>query len=709
MATRDMLDMTCAEWFEHYRARLPELWKMIQKNDDAISFEKDVEEWIKTQLKTGLLSESQQAAADCLLHLITQSETPCLECSEEKVLKCQTLQSLWRGIREDNQLNHPDFYHEMYHLFSQFKGISSRQPSSEELRNAIERWPSGLDEQVKTIRNHNRKRMVRLLAQEISSVSSGLPPGRFRFESNLTESEKVQQVEAWWHDHRFQLAMAIRDPERLNRYLGYSLSESVITRLRKAYDKGIPFFITPYYLSLLNIAQDGYDDRTIRDYIIYSEELIRNFGSIRAWEREDIINPEEGNAAGWLLPDASSVHRRYPEVAILIPDTMGRACGGLCASCQRMYGFQKGNLNFDLDALKPQQGWLEKLRNCMDYFESDSQLRDILITGGDALMSQNKTLRILLQEIVKMAKRKRIANLARNDNDKFAELQRIRLGTRLPVYLPFRINDELIEILKEFRQEGLKAGISQFIIQTHFQSPLEMTPEAVAGIRKLLSAGWVITNQLVFTVPASRRGHTARLRQVLNENGVIGYYTFSVKGFEENKALFTPNCRSEQEVVEEKSYGTLSEPAIRELITILDEPMKLRKSIPELLTAYNLPFMATDRSVMNLPGVGKSLTYRLAGIDQEGRRILAFTHDATRRHSPIIEHFPEVFIKERKSVGEYLRQLRELGEEVEKYDTVWQYRSAQTEPRFKFYEYPSQPHSVTSVLTHLAEEELINE
>lgn len=702
MATCNMLDMTCAEWFELYREKLPELWKMIQQHDDARSFEKTVAEWLKTRMEDSSLTISQQEAGRCLLQLIAQSETPCLECSEEEVLECCTLRQLWKGIRKDHQLNHPDFYHELYRLFAQFAGDTSAPVRPEEVSEWLERWPSGLDPDVRTIREQNKQRIVEQLIADISQFDDQAPPGRFRFRPGRTYEKKHQLVMEWWNDHRFQLAMAIRDPEKLNRYLGDTLSEEVLARLRTAYDKGIPFFITPYYLSLLNPGKTGYDDRTIRDYIIYSSELIDNFGSIKAWEREDIVNPEEGNVAGWLLPDAHSVHRRYPDVAILIPDTMGRACGGLCASCQRMYGFQKGNLNFDLEALKPQKGWLENLELCMTYFENDSQLRDILITGGDALMSQNKTLRILLDEIIRMAIRKKEMNSYRPDGEKYAELQRIRIGTRLPVYLPCRINDELIEILKEFRQKGLEAGITQFIVQTHFQSPLEMTSEAEEAIRKLLSAGWIITNQLVFSVPASRRGHTAKLRQVLNENGVICYYTFTVKGFDENKHLFAPNGRSVQEQLEEKCFGSLPEPAVNEVLSVLTNPKQLKGALHEILEAYNLPFMATDRSVMNLPGVGKSMTYRLAGLDESGRRILAFSHDATRRHSPVIEHYPEVYIRERKSIGEYLRQLREMGEDPDCYDSIWNYRTAETEARFRFYEYPDQSQQITRKITNLA-------
>ena len=87
----------------------------------------------------------------------------------------------------------------------------------------------------------------------------------------------------------------------------------------------------------------------------------------------------------------------------------------------------------------------------------------------------------------RMAVRKRKANQERPEGEKYAELQRIRLGSRLPAYLPMRINDELVDILREFKEKASTVGIRQFIIQTHFQTPLEVTPEAEEGIRKLLS------------------------------------------------------------------------------------------------------------------------------------------------------------------------------------------------------------------------------
>ena len=125
-----------------------------------------------------------------------------------------------------------------------------------------------------------------------------------------------------------------------------------------------------------------------------------------------------------------------------------------------MYDFQSERLNFEFESLRPKESWDHKLRRLMAYFEEDTQLRDILITGGDALMSQNKTLRNILEAVYRMACRKRKANQARPDGEKYAELQRVRLGSRLPAYLPMRIDDQLVEVLKEFRG-GFVAGFWQ--------------------------------------------------------------------------------------------------------------------------------------------------------------------------------------------------------------------------------------------------------
>ena len=696
MKQKKMLALTLSQLGLLYRQELPDLAALADACCDGAEFRMRLGEFVDRH------AAAESEAAEQIRLLIGYDGQEVHELSTDCRLEIQTLTLLWQFLtgRLENPEMPSDLFVDLFHLFRLLDGAEIPLPSPQRVRSRTERWPSGLDEAVRAIRADNRERMLHLLVQKIENRKSKTP-SRYRFAEGMTYDEKYRQVAAWWDDFRFQLAMAVKSPSELNRFLAGSLSSETMYLLSKARKKGMPFFATPYYLSLLDVTGDGYDDAAIRSYILYSPQLVETYGRIRAWEREDVVEADKPNAAGWLLPDGHNIHRRYPEVAILIPDTMGRACGGLCASCQRMYDFQSERLNFEFEALRPKESWDHKLRRLMNYFEEDTQLRDILITGGDALMSQNKTLRNMLEAVYRMACRKRRANAGRPDGEKYAELQRVRLGSRLPAYLPMRVNDELVEILREFREKASAVGVKQFIVQTHFQTPLEVTPEAEEAIRKILSAGWLITNQLVYTVAASRRGHTARLRQVLNSLGVVCYYIFSVKGFEENRAVFTPNSRSMQEQVEEKVYGRLTAGQASELDALLADGRDTAAKLRRFMRKYRLPFLATDRSVLNLPAIGKSMTFRLVGLTPEGRRILRFDHDRTRRHSPIIDRMGEIFIVESKSVAAYLRQIGKMGEDPEDYASIWAYTRGETEPRFGLYEYPGFDFGVTGRMSNL--------
>jgi lysine 2,3-aminomutase len=561
-------------------------------------------------------------------------------------------------------------------------------------------WPSGVDPTIQQAREESKQRIIRKLISRLGRRHSISTP--YFLPDFWSFEEKQRQIEEWWSTNRFHLHLVIKNPDELNFFLDNTLSEETMQILHDAKKKGIPFFVTPYYLSLLDITGQTFDDAAIRSYILYTSELVETFGEIKAWEKEDEVEPGRGNAAGWILPEGRNIHRRYPEVAILIPDSIGRACGGLCASCQRMYDFQSKRLNFNLKELAPKESWPSKLKKLTNYFEEDTQLRDILITGGDALMSRNATLRNIFEAIYKMALQKKIANEHRPDGEKFAEIQRIRLGTRLLAYLPMRVDEELISILKIFRDKASKIGVKQFFIQTHFQSPLEMTKEAREAIRRITSVGWIITNQLVYNVAASRRGHTVKLRKTLINNGVIPYYTFTVKGFHENYAVYAPIARSMQERAEEKVYGVLNDAEQSRFVDLLQTNIPYTKAANLFLQEHKRPFAATDRSVLNLPGIGKSMTFRLIGITKAGKRILCFDHDMTRRHSPVVQTFGHIYITENKSILAYLKQLERLGENVKSYQSIWEYTEGITEPKFKLYEYPDLQFHPTGCVNHLA-------
>lgn len=712
MKQKKMLVLTFSQLKQIYTQEMPELVEMAAVSPTVEDFKAGL---LKHLDSCGMVNEVAEKAREQIRLLLQYDGQDVHELSTGQDISVQTIRLLYQFLTEklENIEMPTDLFVELFQLFKRLQGESVPLPSPQRIKSRNDRWDTGLDEEVREMRDENKERMLHLLIQKIENRKSK-PSVRFHFEEGMSYEEKYQLVSKWWGDFRFHLSMAVKSPAELNRFLGNSLSSETMYLLNRARKKGMPFFATPYYLSLLNVTGYGYNDEAIRSYILYSPRLVETYGNIRAWEKEDIVEAGKPNAAGWLLPDGHNIHRRYPEVAILIPDTMGRACGGLCASCQRMYDFQSERLNFEFETLRPKESWDSKLRRLMTYFEQDTQLRDILITGGDALMSQNKTLRNILEAVYRMAVRKQRANLERPEGEKYAELQRVRLGSRLLAYLPMRINDELVDILREFKEKASAVGVKQFIIQTHFQTPLEVTPEAKEAIRKILSAGWIITNQLVYTVAASRRGHTTRLRQVLNSLGVVCYYTFSVKGFNENYAVFAPNSRSMQEQQEEKIYGQMTPEQAEELYKILEtkvsagineekpkEDADTAKQIRRFMRKHHLPFLATDRSVLNLPAIGKSMTFQLVGLTEEGKRILRFEHDGTRHHSPIIDQMGQIYIVENKSLAAYLRQLSKMGEDLEDYASIWSYTKGETEPRFSLYEYPDFPFRITDKMSNL--------
>lgn len=593
------------------------------------------------------------------------------------------------------------FWYDLLWLFRQLNG-NMQYPRLWEATKQLQMHHQGTEAGVQLERQRNKTRIILKLIELINKGE--IVNNNYTFEPCHTEEEKFEMMQQWWNEYMFHLQFAVRTPEALNAMLDHTLDPRIMQILQKARDKGIPFFVNPHYLSLIIIDRKSpyfNADAAIRQYVIYSEELVNEFGHIKAWEKEDLVVAEKPNAAGWILPYNDSIHRRYPDVAILIPATTGRACGGLCSTCQRMYDFQRGNLNFNLQKLAPTVKWKTKLNHLMEYFRYDSALKDILITGGDALMSTDSALGEVLEAVLQMAKNKRNDNQKRANGEKYAEIKRVRLGTRIPVYIPQRITPQLVSLLKNFRDRACEVGIQQFIIQMHVETSMEITPEFVKAVNMLIDSGWTLTNQMVYTAAASRRGHAVKLRHVLSHLGVLPYYTFAVKGFNENKSSYTPLARLVQEEVEEKNCAVLPEKYLESFQWHDAVPQSMAVKVKEVMKESNLPFLATDRNLMNLPGVGKSLTFRTIGITLDGRRVLEFEYDSYRRHSPIIHQGAKVQMVESKSIFDYLQQMTELGENVADYETVWGFTESTTEPVHPVFEYPAYNFMPTTQFTNL--------
>ena len=656
----------------NFKKNLPDIYRLAHASDCESDFLKYLREYIID--KSNRDGDSyQETVADTILTMIDNESEVVEDLSTGKKLFFDLFNNLWYFLKfKDSSFCKPDLFEDIYNLLCIVvlkRGITSI--SDKSFEKMMAKWDSGCESKIMKVRKANIEKIKYLLKQKIENKNGC---GRYKFHEEMSEKEKIDQISSWWSDYQFHLTLAIKSPLELNHFLGNSLSNETMRILKRAKAKGIPFFVTPYYLSILNQSGAHFNDESVRSYIIYSENLVKTYGNIKAWEKEDIVKKGEPNAAGWIIPYPENIHRRYPEVAIMIPDTRGRGCAGLCASCQRLYGFQKETLNFDFDLLKPKATWDKKLADIMKYFEDDDQLTDILITGGDALMSRNKTLKKILDAVLKMATLKK-------------NFKRVRLGSRLPAYLPIRIDPELIEILSRFKNDALKVGVEQFIIQTHFQSPLEITPEAVTAIRQLQSAGWIISNQHVFNSAASRRGHNSRLRNELNKLGIIPYYTFIVKGFKENRDIYAPLSRAAQEIAEEKIRGYLPEGKSISFSKGFIKTNDQSKFITDYLKSEAIPFISSDRSVLNLPAIGKSMTFSLVSILPTGQRVFKFEYDHTRKHSPVIKEIKNVYITENRSILSYLNDLSRMGEDISQYESIWGYTKCNTEKVFDLFKY----------------------
>ena len=138
---------------------------------------------------------------------------------------------------------------------------------------------------------------------------------RYSFPPGLSRDEKLRTLLEWWQEPSFHLSFAVRSPDHLNRMLGDSLDPDTMKVLYQARDAGIPFFVNPYYLSLLHVRVPYFAigaDLAIRDYVLYSEHLVQSSdtstpGRRRTWSSRASPTPRGGSCP---RPTVSTVATR---------------------------------------------------------------------------------------------------------------------------------------------------------------------------------------------------------------------------------------------------------------------------------------------------------------------------------------------------------------------------------------------------------------
>jgi lysine 2,3-aminomutase len=278
--------------------------------------------------------------------------------------------------------------------------------------------------------------------------------------------------EEQWNDYRWQLKNRVTTVEELERLLPLDpLTHEQIRAVSSQYR----FAISPYYLSLIDPADP---DCPIRRQSIPCEDELNPEGEL------DPMDEEHSSP----LP---SVTRRYPDRLII---KVTNQCGMYCRFCQRR------RLIGETD----QAVSTEILDRAVDYIREQPEIRDVLITGGDALMLSDAALERLLAGLRAIP-----------------HVEIIRIGTRTPVTMPQRITPELADMLKRYHP---------LFINTHFNSPAEISEDARAACARLANAGIPLGNQMVLLNGVNNNKFIVRrLNQLLLTLRVKPYYIFHPK------------------------------------------------------------------------------------------------------------------------------------------------------------------------------------
>ena len=274
-----------------------------------------------------------------------------------------------------------------------------------------------------------------------------------------------------WNDWTWQVKNRIETFEELSKYFTFAPEEA--EGIKQALAK-FRMAITPYYLSLID-PNDPYDPIR-RQAIPQGAEC-----NIAPADLNDPLHEDEDSPAPGLT-------HRYPDrVLFLITDM----CSMYCRHCtRRRFAGQKDD-----------ESPVDRIEKCLEYIEKTPVVRDVLLSGGDALMVSDKKLEYIIQRLRAIP-----------------HVEIVRIGSRTPVVCPQRITDDLVNMLKKYHPIWLN---------THFNHPNEMTPEAQAAVAKLADAGIPLGNQTVLLRGVNDCVHVMKkLMHELVRNRVRPYYIY---------------------------------------------------------------------------------------------------------------------------------------------------------------------------------------
>ena len=255
------------------------------------------------------------------------------------------------------------------------------------------------------------------------------------------ENPWADVIEQDWNSHQWQLKNSIKDYPSLAALM--ELTEDEKQGVQETVGK-LAMAITPYFFNLID--RDDVNCPIRKQVIPRIQET--------QYSADELIDPcgEDGD-----MPVPGLVHRYPDRVLFLVTDR----CASYCRYCTR------SRVVSGVGQQKLEMQWEQAFK----YLEAHTEVRDVLLSGGDPLLlSDNKLLKILhrLQDI--------------------EHIEFIRIGSRIPIFLPQRITLEFAQELKK---------IQPLFISIHANHPKELTPEVKLGLDRLVDAGVVLGNQSV--------------------------------------------------------------------------------------------------------------------------------------------------------------------------------------------------------------------
>ena len=273
-----------------------------------------------------------------------------------------------------------------------------------------------------------------------------------------------------WNDWRWQLSHRLNSAEDIEKVVKLTESE------RKALQKQDLFRVdvTPYFISLIDPNDP---DDPIRKQIIPTSDEMEAFTAMM----EDSLAEDRHS------PVPGLVHR-YPDRVLMLVTTQ---CASYCRYCTRSRIVGDPGQTFNRQDFEMQ----------IEYLKRTPQVRDVLLSGGDPLVLAPKILEELLTRLREIP-----------------HIEVLRIGSRVPVFMPMRVTEELCDMLAKFHPLWMNI---------HVNHPNEISQELNEATDRLTRAGIPLGNQSVLLAGVNDNVHIQRqLVQDLVRIRVRPYYLY---------------------------------------------------------------------------------------------------------------------------------------------------------------------------------------